>query len=117
MRTSHRIPRLPSFYPRLRLHISYELYQNPICIEKVSLNICLITFVLESIFALVYLRTGNLFVAMGVHVLSNDPTSLFLTQPITRVVVGLCVLILLLGWLWSHRLRMMPNEDANTPTQ
>lgn len=76
----------------------------------------LITFVLGSIFALVYLRTGNLFVAMGVHVLSNDPTSLFLTQPIARVVVGICVLILLLGWSRLHRLRLMPNEDANTPT-
>jgi len=76
----------------------------------------LITFVLGSIFALVYLRTGNLFVAMGVHVLSNDPTSLFLTQPIARVVVGICVLILLFGWSRLHRLRLMPNEDANTPT-
>lgn len=72
----------------------------------------LLTFVLGLIFALVYLRTGNLFVAMGVHVLSNDPTSLFLQQPTARVLVGLCVLVLLVGWPRLRRLGPGPDEDA-----
>lgn len=72
----------------------------------------LLTFVLGLIFALVYLRTGNLFVAMGVHVLSNDPTSLFLQQPTARVLVGLCVLVLLVGWPRLRRLGQGPDEDA-----
>lgn len=73
----------------------------------------LLTLVLGVVFAVVYLRTGNLFVAMGVHVLSNDPTSLFLQQPAARLVVGLCVVILLVGWPRSHRLRATPDEDRS----
>ena len=74
----------------------------------------LLTFVLGTIFSLVYLRTGNLFIAMGVHALSNDPTSLFLEQPIARVTVGLCVVIVLIGWPRVRRIRSRPNEGDIT---
>ena len=56
------------------------------------------TALLGIIYALVYLRTGNLFVAVGVHALANDPAPIFV-DPVTArfVLLGLTVL-LLLGW-------------------
>lgn len=60
-------------------------------------------FLLGVVFALVYLRTGNLFLAVGVHALSNDPAPLFLDPPAARAVVLGLTLLALVAWPWIRR--------------
>jgi membrane protease YdiL (CAAX protease family) len=55
------------------------------------------------LFAALYVRSGNLFVAAGAHALINDPIALFATplEPALLVLVGACALML--GWPWLSR--------------
>jgi len=55
-------------------------------------------FVLGVLFALVYARTGNLFVAIGLHALVNDPVLLVDAGGIVLVPLLLVVLAILVAW-------------------
>ena len=71
------------------------------------------TLLLGVVFALVYLRTGNLFLAVGVHALTNDPAPLFVDPPLARaIVLGLTVLLLV---AWPHFRRRMEGRSEGTP--
>ena len=64
-------------------------------------------FVFGIVFALVYLRTGNLFLAMALHVLLNNPAPL-LADPLPGPGAGRSIVLLgILAWLfsltWSRR--------------
>jgi len=58
-------------------------------------------------FAFVYLRTGNLFLAMGVHALLNNPAPLIEDPLPGPGASGSIVLVGILAWLfsltWSRR--------------
>jgi hypothetical protein len=70
-------------------------------------------FLLGVVFALVYLRTGNLFLAVGVHALTNDPAPLFVDPPLARaIVLGLTVLLLV---VWPHFRRRLERRSEGTP--
>jgi uncharacterized protein len=55
------------------------------------------------LFAALYLRTGNLFVAVGAHALINNPATLYVggLDPALFALIGVCVL--LLTWPVLHR--------------
>ena len=57
------------------------------------------------LFAFVYLRTGNLFIAVGVHSLTNSPVSLFISQEAAGNIALALGLILVFVWRksWSRR--------------
>ena len=56
------------------------------------------------IFAALYLRTGNLYVAIGAHALINNPVAIYVAgiDPSLIVLIGVCVL--LLAWPVLHRM-------------
>lgn len=56
-------------------HIASGLGPVDIVIDLVRLTL------LGTLFALLYLRTGNLFIGIGIHSLSNNPTALFVPDP------------------------------------
>ena len=56
-------------------HIASGLGPIDIVIDLVRLTL------LGTLFALLYLRTGNLFIGIGIHSLSNNPTALFVPDP------------------------------------
>ena len=55
-------------------------------------------FVLGLLFALVYVRTGNLFVTIGLHALVNDPVLLVDAGGVVLVPILLVVLTILVAW-------------------
>ena len=57
-------------------------------------------FFYGTVFALIYCRTGNLFVAVGIHTLHNNPASLFLSKASAFNLLYPLVLIVLLLWPW-----------------
>ena len=56
-------------------HIASGLGPVDMVIDLVRLTL------LGTLFALLYLRTGNLFIGIGIHSLSNNPTALFVPDP------------------------------------
>lgn len=78
------------------MHIPIRLYNgaSPLTIIK-SL---LLLIIIGTIFAVIYLRTGNLFVVVGVHALYNKPVSLFLSQTEGVVLLSFYTFILMLIW-------------------
>jgi membrane protease YdiL (CAAX protease family) len=56
------------------------------------------------LFAFIYLRTGNLFIAVGVHSLADSPVSLFISQAAAGNMALALGLILILVWRkwWSY---------------
>lgn len=58
----------------------------------------LVPCLLGVVFALVYLRTGNLFVAVGLHALVNAPTLLFAAGSVSAMVMLAVVALVLLIW-------------------
>ncbi|MBM2811195.1 MAG: hypothetical protein HW416_1954 [Chloroflexi bacterium] len=54
--------------------------------------------VFGAFFAAVYMRSGNLFLAMGVHVLVTTPTVLIATTAVDWALIAAAALALLAGW-------------------
>ena len=56
------------------------------------------------LFAFIYLRTGNLFIAVGVHSLADSPVSLFISQGAAGNVALALGLLLIFVWRksWNH---------------
>ena len=57
-------------------------------------------FFYGTVFALIYCRTGNLFVAVGIHTLHNNPASLFLSKASAFNLLYPLVVTVLLLWPW-----------------
>ncbi len=93
-------------------HIPIQLSngESPLQLPLALLPILLIGLLL----ALVYLRTGNLFLAVGLHALNDSPTVLFSPTFLSNDLLGLiivCVfaLLLLLFWPLFTRRRLQPH--------
>jgi hypothetical protein len=76
------------------VHIPIRLYQGA-TLSQTALSVSLL-FVLGLLFALVYYRTGNLFLAIGVHTLHNVPIFVFGTP--AQWPVWVASITLLLVW-------------------
>ena len=57
---------------------------------------------LGALFAVIYLRTGNLFLAVGIHALLNRPTSL-VDFPSSSTALLMLSALLLIAWPWVSR--------------
>ena len=66
-----------------------------------------VVFLLGLLFSMIYLRTGNLFFAMGVHSLGNQPTSLFAysSSGSTLIIYSLALGAAVLWPIFSARLK------------
>jgi CAAX protease family protein len=74
-----------------------------------------------TLYTLIYLKTDNLFVVVGVHALGNAPTTLFASAPLlsgagASILIYTLVVIVLFGWplLRAHRERMWRQLVAET---
>jgi membrane protease YdiL (CAAX protease family) len=117
----------PAWSPRTRLvaalvisqaffalmHIPIRLHQG-IAPQALLPNL-LATVVVGVFFCWVYLRTGNLLIAVGVHALINKPTSLLECALAPQHVLLALVILVLLLWPWLvsiHRPPLMPDVTA-----
>jgi membrane protease YdiL (CAAX protease family) len=106
---------MPSARPRTLVAAALVLSQGLFALGHVFLNLHLpegqwllvAQFVFGIVFALVYLRTGNLFLAMALHALLNNPAPLLEDRLPGPGYVGSIVLVGILAWLssltWSRR--------------
>lgn len=65
-------------------------------------------FIIAIIFALIYLKTGNLFIAIGLHAFIDAPESLFISGDISKwffVIFGILIII-----LWPRVQSRIPNK-------
>jgi len=72
-------------------------------------------FLMGLLFALVYHRTGNLLIAVGVHALNNAPTMLVATRLSGQFLVTLLLVALVTAWpvLRRHLGRGTPNPSTS----
>ncbi len=83
------------------MHLPIRLYND---IEGAALVFDLLrTFVFGVFFALIYLRTRNLFVVVGVHALANRPTAVLGALAPPGLMVMVLGVLLLLVWPWMAR--------------
>jgi len=78
------------------LHVPNRLYRE-VAIEVIPANLALV-FVSGVLFALVYYRTGNLFVAVGVHALGNAPLAVFADTSFAAWLTNPAMVVLILAW-------------------
>jgi uncharacterized protein len=95
------------------MHIPNRLLNERLALDELLLSLAFV-FVLGIFFAAIYLRTGNLFLAIGVHALFNTPTALFASVLPSQAVLGALTILVLVAWprLTIHR---MPRMDAPAP--
>jgi uncharacterized protein len=67
-------------------------------------------FVISLAIATIYTMSRNLFLAMGIHLLINLPTSLVATEPYTARLLVLCAGLVVAGFIGSLR------DEAETPS-
>lgn len=82
-------------------HVPSRLYQGfaPVALaESVGL-----LFLLGLLFALVYYRTGNLWIAVGLHALSNAPTMVSAPTSAGRILVPVLMVGFVAAWPWLQR--------------
>ena len=77
-------------------HVAVRLYEGTNGLELV-ISLGFVTL-LGLGFALVYLRTGNIFIVIGVHSLYNYPASLFGGSDPARVILVILTGLLLVAW-------------------
>ena len=87
------------------MHIPNRLLDQRLALDELLLSLAFV-FVLGVFFAGIYLRTGNLFLAIGVHALFNTPTVLFTPVLPSQVILGALTILVLVAWprLTIHRL-------------
>jgi membrane protease YdiL (CAAX protease family) len=100
-------------------HIAVRLYEGTFGLELL-LSLGIVTL-LGLFFALVYLRTKNLFVVIGIHSLYNAPAALFAGSDPSRLLIVLLTCLLLLVWphLWQGQRTKSskPITHSFTPTR
>jgi uncharacterized protein len=92
-----------SHLPNLILGLSGSLDSAGIALQVVT------DFLIGLLLAALYLRTGNLFLVMGIHALANAPTSLIapIVSP-SLVILGLGLVILIAAFAAPARSRRLP---------
>lgn len=114
----------PTARPRTLVAAAILLSQGLFALGHVFLNLhlpqgqwlLLAQFVFGIVFALVYLRTGSLFLAMALHVLINNPAPL-LEDPLPGTgAAGSIVLVGTLVWLVSQAMAKRPAAGTTTGT-
>jgi membrane protease YdiL (CAAX protease family) len=96
------------------MHAPIRLHQGT-SLEDLPANL-LATVPLGVFFCWVYLRTGNLFIAVGVHALINKPTPLLESAPEPQLVLFALAVLMLLLWPWLTR-RFGPTHDQGQSPQ
>lgn len=96
----------------------FALYHIPIQLSNgvrpIQLPLALLpVFLIGLLLAVVYLRTGNLFIAVGLHALNDSPTVLFSPTFLSNDLLGLIIvfvfaLLLILFWPLFTRKRLQP---------
>ena len=89
-------------------HIAGGLGPVDIVIDLVRLTL------LGTLFALLYLRTGNLFIGVGLHALSNNPTALFGPEPNQDSLLALVFGVLIIVF-WPRRRGLESQTTARSP--
>jgi membrane protease YdiL (CAAX protease family) len=79
------------------MHIPNRLLNERLAPGELLLSLAFV-FVLGIFFAGIYLRTGNLFLAIGIHALFNTPTALFAPVLPAQAVLGALTLLVLVAW-------------------
>jgi len=78
------------------MHIPNRLYHN---INGIELLIHLImVFIIGIVFVLLYLRTNNLFIVIGIHALADAPTLIFASPFNENIIPGILPIIILIFW-------------------
>ena len=95
------------------MHIPNRLLNERLALDELLLSLAFV-FVLGIFFACIYLRTGNLFLAIGVHALFNTPTALFAPVLPSQAVLGALTILVLVAWP-RLTIRRMPRLDAPAP--
>jgi len=87
------------------MHIPNRLLNQRLALDELLLSLAFV-FVLGVFFAGIYLRTGNLFLAIGVHALFNTPTVLFTPVLSSQAILGALTILVLVAWprLTTHRM-------------
>ena len=63
----------------------------------------LVVFLIGVLLALVYYRTANLFVAIGIHAFVNTPTMVFGDPSVGSLTALVLAVVLVVGWPWAER--------------
>lgn len=63
----------------------------------------LLPFLIGILLALVYYRTGNLFIAIGLHAFMNTPTLVVGPQGLGETYAVYLAIVVAVGWPWFHR--------------
>jgi hypothetical protein len=74
----------------------------------------LVVFLIGVLLALVYYRTANLFVAIGIHALVNTPTMVIGDPSVGSLTALVLALVLVVVWPWAER-RVQPEPAAIPP--
>jgi uncharacterized protein len=95
------------------IHIPNRLLTENMTIPEMLVSLVYV-FILGMFFACIYLRTRNLFLAIGIHALFNTPTVLFASVLPSQAILGALTILMLVAWprLTIHR---MPRLDAPAP--
>jgi hypothetical protein len=94
-------------------HLPNRLYQG-LAPGAIPGNLAFV-FVSGVLFALVYLRTGNLFVAVGVHALGNAPIAVLADRTLAAWLTNPAMVVLILAWTPIERgLGAIENAIART---
>lgn len=74
----------------------------------------LVVFLIGVLLALVYYRTANLFVAIGIHAFVNTPTMVVGDPSVGSLTALVLALVLVVVWPWAER-RVQPESAAIPP--
>lgn len=92
------------------IHLPARLLDTPLTAIPGRL---LLVFLVGVLLALVYYRTANLFVAIGIHAFINTPTMVFGDPSVGSLTALVIALVLVVGWPWVER--RVRSEPAPLP--
>lgn len=72
-------------------------------------------FILGILFAFIYLRTGNLFIAIGVHAFINAPASLFISGDISKWLIAALGIVIIVFWPKIQSMRIFSGQRRMQP--
>lgn len=94
------------------MHIPIRLYGA----GHITAGELLRLFALGIVFAIIYLRTQNLFLAIGVHTLANAPTALVIPGVDMFLMLLIFTLLLVVFWPILNRTHQRPPINESPPT-
>ena len=95
------------------IHIPNRLLVDNMLILELVASLVYV-FIVGIFFAWIYLRTGNLFLAIGVHALFNTPTVLFASVLPSQAILGALTILMLVVWpqITIHRMPRLGTRAA-----